>query len=81
MGSLGCPETSVNNYQPKLRSIPEEPRSQLQGGESLKSRGPITWQPRSPDLTPLDFFFWGYRKDALYVQLLPATLPKLAGRI
>ena len=21
--------------------------------------GPIAWPPRSPDLTPLDFFFWG----------------------
>jgi hypothetical protein len=26
--------------------------------------GPITWPPRSPDLTSLDFLFWGYIKDA-----------------
>ena len=25
--------------------------------------GPISWPPRSPDLTPLDFFFWGYVKQ------------------
>ena len=24
---------------------------------------PICWPPRSPDLTPLDFFLWGYVKD------------------
>jgi hypothetical protein len=28
--------------------------------------GPIAWPPRSPDLTPLDFFLWGYLKDKLY---------------
>ncbi|GFW98498.1 DUF4817 domain-containing protein [Trichonephila clavipes] len=28
--------------------------------------GPIAWPPRSPDLTPLDFFFWGYVKYTVY---------------
>lgn len=28
--------------------------------------GPIAWPPRSPDLTPLDFFLWGYMKDFVY---------------
>jgi hypothetical protein len=23
----------------------------------------IPWPPRSPDLIPLDFFFWGFVKD------------------
>ena len=27
MGSIGCPEMSVINYQSMLRNIPEEPRS------------------------------------------------------
>lgn len=26
----------------------------------------IVWPPRSPDLTPLDFFIWGYLKERLY---------------
>jgi hypothetical protein len=26
-------------------------------------REPNAWPPRSPDLTPLDFFLWGYTKD------------------
>jgi hypothetical protein len=29
-------------------------------------RGPIAWPPRSPDLTLLDFFLWGYIKDLVY---------------
>lgn len=81
MGPLGCPETSVNNYQPKLRNIVEERKPQLQCGESLKSRNLITWPPRLFELRPLPFFLWGRRKNALYVLLLSATLPKLAGRI
>jgi hypothetical protein len=28
--------------------------------------GPISWHPRSPDITPLDFFLWGYVKDIIY---------------
>lgn len=28
--------------------------------------GPVPWPPRSPDLTPLDFFFWGYIKNKVY---------------
>ena len=28
--------------------------------------GPIRWAPHSPDLTPLDFFLWGYLKNIIY---------------
>lgn len=28
--------------------------------------GPILWPPRSPDLTPLDYFLWGYLKDKVF---------------
>jgi hypothetical protein len=28
--------------------------------------GPIRWAPRSPDLTPLDFFLWGHIKNNVY---------------
>lgn len=29
-------------------------------------RGPIEWPARSPDLTPTDFFLWGFLKDRVY---------------
>lgn len=32
----------------------------------ISTNGPIRWPPRSPDLTPPDFFLWGYVKDKLY---------------
>ena len=28
--------------------------------------GPIPWPPRSPDITTLDFFLWGYVNDIVY---------------
>ena len=27
---------------------------------------PIRWAPRSPDLTPLDFYLWGHPKNNIY---------------
>ena len=30
--------------------------------------GPIPWSPRSPDLSPLDFFLWGYIKNIVYAE-------------
>ncbi|KAG8293105.1 hypothetical protein J6590_027213 [Homalodisca vitripennis] len=37
--------------------------------------------PAFPDLTLLDFFFWGFIKDMVYVPPLLATLPELRARI
>ncbi|GFW55430.1 putative DD41D transposase [Trichonephila clavipes] len=36
-------------------------------GDHLISRfGPVNWPPRSCDLTPLDYFLWGYVKSLVY---------------
>lgn len=32
----------------------------------IGTNGQIRWPPRSPDLTPLDFFLWGYVKNLVY---------------
>jgi hypothetical protein len=42
---------------------------------------PIAWPPRSPDLTPLDFFLWGFVKDRVLVPPLPANFAELRTRI
>ena len=39
------------------------------------------WPPRSTDLTPCDFFLWGFVKEAAYVPCLPTTLDDLKYRI
>lgn len=41
----------------------------------------LRWPPRSPDLTPCDFFLWGYVKDRVFVPPLPLTLLELRNRI
>ena len=28
--------------------------------------GSIAWPPRSPDLTPLDYYLWGHMKTLIY---------------
>lgn len=43
-------------------------------------RGSIEWPARSPDLTPLDFFLWGYVKSIVY-KTKPLNLDDLKGRI
>ncbi|GFV31320.1 uncharacterized protein TNCV_285091 [Trichonephila clavipes] len=36
-------------------------------GDRLISRfGPVNWPSRSYDLTPLDYFLWGYAKSLVY---------------
>ena len=34
----------------------------------------MRWPPRSPDLSPCDFFFWGFVKDTVFVPSLTANL-------
>ncbi|GFY08120.1 putative transposase [Trichonephila clavipes] len=38
--------------------------------------GPVNWPPRSCDLTPLDYFLWGYVKSLVYTDK-PQTLDHL----
>ncbi|GFW84735.1 transposable element Tc3 transposase [Trichonephila clavipes] len=50
-------------------------------GDRLISRfGPVNWPPRSCDLTPLDYFLWGYVKSLVYVDK-PQTLDHLEDNI
>ena len=35
---------------------------------ALKSRRGDSWAPSSPDMNPLDFFLWGYRRFILHLQ-------------
>ena len=41
----------------------------------------LKWPPRSPDLTPCDFFLLGYEKGLVYVSSLLTNVVKLKQRI
>ena len=45
-------------------------------GRWLGRRGPLEWPARSPDLTPCDFFLWGWVKEEIY-RRRPQTLSEL----
>lgn len=42
--------------------------------------GPILWPPRSPDLNPLDFFYWGCLKEQVYFKPI-SSLDELRCRV
>lgn len=39
-------------------------------GKLISRSGDINWFPRSPDLTPMDFFLWSYVKYKVYASKL-----------
>ena len=40
----------------------------------------LPWPPRSPDLTPCDFFLWGYVKDHVFVPPMHLDLAELRSK-
>jgi hypothetical protein len=49
-------------------------------GRWMGRGGPISWPARSPDLTPCDFFLWGYIKDYVFSEL-PTSIVELKTKI
>ena len=39
---------------------------QMFGDRHISNNGPYLWPPRSPDITPLDFFLWEYIKNNVF---------------
>ncbi|GFW52864.1 uncharacterized protein TNCV_2394431 [Trichonephila clavipes] len=50
------------------------------GDRLISCFGPVNWPPRSCDLTPLDYFLWGYVKSLVYADK-PQTLDHLEDNI
>ncbi|GFY06130.1 transposable element Tc3 transposase [Trichonephila clavipes] len=50
------------------------------GDRLISCFGPVNWPPRSCDLTPLDYFLWGYVKSLVYADK-PQTLDPLEDNI
>lgn len=49
-------------------------------GRVISRNGDFNWPPRSCDLSPLDFFLWGYLKDRVYASR-PTTVEHLKDNI
>jgi hypothetical protein len=50
------------------------------GERIISRRGPVAWPPRSCDITPLDYFLWGYVKSLVYADK-PETIDVLEENI
>ncbi|KAA6386810.1 MAG: putative transposable element tc3 transposase [Streblomastix strix] len=50
------------HYEHNVRDLLDEEFPRRWIGRS----GPIEWPPRSPDLTPLDYWLWGILRDGVY---------------
>lgn len=68
----GAPPHKVSSVQQYLRDTFQQ--------QVIGYGGCVEWPPRSPDLTPLDFFLWGYIKQRVYATP-PPTLQELRNRI
>ena len=53
---------------------------QMFPGRLISLRGDVNWPARSPDLTPCDFFLWGYLKSKVYIKR-PNTMEDLINNI
>jgi hypothetical protein len=49
-------------------------------GRLISLRGDVGWPARSPDLSPCDFFLWGYLKEKVFKHH-PRSLEDLKERI
>ena len=54
----GATSHMSNTSLPRVREISP--------GNLISSRDDINWPPHSPDLTPMDFFLWGYLISKVY---------------
>lgn len=52
----------------------------IYGNRWIGRGGPVQWPPRSPDLTKLDFFLWGYVKNLVFEER-PTTQENMRQRI
>lgn len=50
------------------------------GNRWMGTYGAVAWPPRSPDLTPLDFFLWGHLKNEVY-STPPLSIQDLKNKI
>ena len=54
----GCPAHNFREVEIFLRTV--------FGERIISNNGPVRWPARSPDITPLDFYLWGYVKNEIY---------------
>ena len=65
---------------PHRRIVVRNRLHELFGNRIVALHEDIEWPPRSPDLTPCDFFLWGYLNDRVF-KTPPTDIADLRRRI
>ena len=74
----GCPAHFHNGVRDYLNTdLPQRWIGRFEQGDVAL----MSWPLRSPDLTPCDFFLWGFVKDTDFVPPGPANLQELRNHI
>ena len=50
-------------------------------GRLISNRTEFQWPPRSPDLSPLDFWSWGHLRNSVYANPRPRTTAELKTKL
>lgn len=79
-GEFGRAWWAQDGAPPHRRRIVTDRLTELFPNRVVALNRPVEWPPRSPDLTPLDFFLWGHIKSRVYITP-PADLDDLERRI
>ena len=66
---------------PHLANIVRNHLNEVFTNKWIGRGSPRIWVPRSPDLTPLHFFAWGYTKAQVYRMKIRMGLPELRNLI
>ncbi|GFY13839.1 putative LOC100569746 [Trichonephila clavipes] len=79
MMSRSCGSNKTKQYVAQLVPTIDSLKDTF-GDRLISSFVPVNWPPRSCDLTPLDYFLWGYVKSLVYADR-PQTLDHLEDNI
>lgn len=69
----GCPAHNTREVRDFL--------SNVFGNNVISNSGPVPWPARSPDITPLDFYLWGFIKNEVYQFDPPENVNVLEERV
>ena len=74
---------ATSDYALRIRQLlNREFPGRWMGRGSARHPAPVAWPPRSPDLTPLDFWVWGHLKQQIFTQdFRPRTIDELKDAI
>lgn len=73
IGTIAKTDFQTDGAPPYIATIAPDFLDETFKRKWIGRRGPTEWPPRSPDLTPLEFFLWGHLKSVVNKQRLRSS--------